>query len=154
MGWMVKRMNIKFYTADKQTGTFIDEFENLERAKEEILKYEKDDKKEGTYEEDFYDVVDFNHESVMNGNITIGLALQLDGYTEKEALNQMKIGASLYSPDDYFSTLEDCKIEEEVIQDLRKRIENAPKKDGAHCIHDGVSVIRDGKNIYILELCL
>lgn len=48
---------MKYYTADKETGTIIDEFDTLEEAIAEIKKYEEIDKIEGTYEDEFYDVV-------------------------------------------------------------------------------------------------
>lgn len=50
-----------FYTADRETGTFIDSFETVREARRAIRKDEEDDMREGTYEADFYDVVDENH---------------------------------------------------------------------------------------------
>lgn len=55
---------MKIYTADKETGTFIEEFATIEEAKKAIEKYENDDKKERTYTKDFYDIVDENHISI------------------------------------------------------------------------------------------
>jgi hypothetical protein len=40
----------------KQTGVLIDEFANLTEAKNTLLRYENDDKKDGTYEPDFYEI--------------------------------------------------------------------------------------------------
>lgn len=54
----------KIYTADKETGTFIDSFETLEEAEKAIAKYEEDDKLNDIYEENFYDIVDENHCSI------------------------------------------------------------------------------------------
>lgn len=53
-----------FYTANRETGTFIDEFETLEEAKKAIEEYEAQDKKDGVYEADFYEVEDENHYSI------------------------------------------------------------------------------------------
>lgn len=53
-----------FYTANRETGTFIDEFETLEEAKKAIEEYEAQDKKDGVYEADFYEVEDENHCSI------------------------------------------------------------------------------------------
>lgn len=55
---------MKIYTADRETGVFIDEFATIEEAKKAIEKYEELDKQDGTYEENFYDVVNENHESL------------------------------------------------------------------------------------------
>lgn len=55
---------MKIYTADSETGTFIDEFNTIEEAIAAIAEYETADKADGVYEEDFYDVVNENHESV------------------------------------------------------------------------------------------
>lgn len=55
----------KIYTADRETGTFIDEFETIEDAKAAIEEYEEYEKEEGVYEPDFYDIVDENHISLI-----------------------------------------------------------------------------------------
>lgn len=54
-----------FYTANKETGMFIDKFETVTEALNAIRQYETDDKAEGLYEPDWYDVVDERHCSVM-----------------------------------------------------------------------------------------
>lgn len=56
---------MKIYTADRETGTLIDECKSVEEALESIKKYENDDRADGIYEEDFYDVVDENHCSLI-----------------------------------------------------------------------------------------
>lgn len=53
------------YTADRETGTFFERCESIEQAKAKIAEYEEKDKKDGVYEEDFYDIVDENHCSIM-----------------------------------------------------------------------------------------
>jgi hypothetical protein len=40
----------------KETGTLIDEFANLTEAKNALFEYETEDKKDGTYEPDFYEI--------------------------------------------------------------------------------------------------
>ncbi len=55
---------MKIYTADRETGTFIDECATIEEAKNIIAEYEASDRKDGIYEPDFYDVVNENHESM------------------------------------------------------------------------------------------
>ena len=51
----------KIYTADKETGTFIEECNSIEEAKELIAQYEEQDKINNVYEEDFYAIVDEEH---------------------------------------------------------------------------------------------
>lgn len=55
----------KYYVSDKETGTFIKEVETIEDGKDLIQQYEESDKADGTYEEDFYDIVDEEHCSVL-----------------------------------------------------------------------------------------
>lgn len=56
----------KIFVADKETGTFIEEVNTVEDGKELIQQYEEADKADGTYIEDFYDVVDEEHCSILN----------------------------------------------------------------------------------------
>lgn len=53
------------YTADRETGTFIDSFDNLDDALNAIADYEDEDEEAGTYTENFYDVVDQWHKSML-----------------------------------------------------------------------------------------
>ena len=55
---------MKIYTADKATGTFIDAFESVTDARDAIRDYEAEDRANGIYELDFYDVVDEDHCSI------------------------------------------------------------------------------------------
>lgn len=54
---------MKYYTCDRETWTIIDEFETLEDAKAELKKYEESDKADGTYEKNFYDIINDERES-------------------------------------------------------------------------------------------
>ena len=56
---------MKIFTANRETGTLIDEFKTVEEALEEIKRYETIDKKEGVYELNFYDVVNENRISLL-----------------------------------------------------------------------------------------
>lgn len=49
------------YTADKETGTFIDRVESVEQGLEMITVYEREDKANGDYTPNFYTIVDENH---------------------------------------------------------------------------------------------
>ncbi|MBQ0099361.1 MAG: hypothetical protein KBS91_02300 [Firmicutes bacterium] len=47
---------MKYFTVCKQNNQVIDEFNTYEEAVDEIKRYEQEDKNDGVYEEDFYDV--------------------------------------------------------------------------------------------------
>ena len=50
---------------DREAGNVITEFETLEEAKKELEKYEAQDKKDGTYTEDFYEIYDLDTQTVL-----------------------------------------------------------------------------------------
>lgn len=56
---------MKIYTADREAGNKIEEFNTIEEAKKAIIAYEEEDKRDGTYTPDFYDVVNENCESII-----------------------------------------------------------------------------------------
>ena len=58
---MKEEEKMKFFTANRETGTFIDEFDTYEEAKKAIEEYEEQDKTDGIYEADFYEIEDENH---------------------------------------------------------------------------------------------
>ena len=47
----------KYFTADRETGTLIDEFGTYEEALNAITEYEREDKEDGLYTPRFYDIV-------------------------------------------------------------------------------------------------
>jgi hypothetical protein len=53
------------YTADKETGTFIEKVGTIDQGLELIREYEEEDKNDGTYTPDFYDIVNERHISVL-----------------------------------------------------------------------------------------
>lgn len=48
----------KYIIRDREAGNEIDNFDTYEEAVEELIRYEEEDKAEGTYEEDFYEIVE------------------------------------------------------------------------------------------------
>lgn len=56
---------MKFYTADRQSGNKIEFFNTIEEAAKAISKYEEEDKREGIYTPDFYDIVNEDCESLI-----------------------------------------------------------------------------------------
>lgn len=56
---------MKYWTADKGTGNYIEAFDTIKDALKAIEIYEDEDRRNGDYTDDFYDVVDDNHCSVM-----------------------------------------------------------------------------------------
>ena len=45
-----------YVVRDREAGNVITQFETMEEAKKELEKYEEQDKKDGTYSEDFYEI--------------------------------------------------------------------------------------------------
>ena len=50
---------------DREAGNVITEFDTVEEAKKELEKYEEQDKKDGTYTEDFYEIYDLDTQTVL-----------------------------------------------------------------------------------------
>ena len=48
----------KFIIRDKEAGNIIDIFDTEQEAKTELKSYEESDKREGTFTEDFYEIVE------------------------------------------------------------------------------------------------
>lgn len=46
------------WVRDRISGTFIDEFETKQEARDAIREYEKEDKENEVFEEDFYEIYD------------------------------------------------------------------------------------------------
>ena len=53
-----KMKNSRYIIRDREAGNVIDSFDSLDEAKNELMKFEKTDKKEGTYTPDFYEICD------------------------------------------------------------------------------------------------
>ena len=53
------------YVANRETGTIIEEVKSVKEGEKLIEKYENKDKKENIYEENFYDIVNENLESLI-----------------------------------------------------------------------------------------
>lgn len=45
-----------YVVRDREAGNVITQFETMEEAQKELEKYEEQDKKDGTYTEDFYEI--------------------------------------------------------------------------------------------------
>ncbi|MFM1525255.1 MULTISPECIES: hypothetical protein [Helcococcus] len=54
----------KYITRDRECGNIIDGFNTLEEAKEAINQYEKEDKKDGIFESDFYEIYNSETEEI------------------------------------------------------------------------------------------
>ena len=55
---------MKIYVADKEAGNRISEVASVIEGYKLIAEYEKQDKKDGIYERDFYNLVDENGENI------------------------------------------------------------------------------------------
>lgn len=58
--------NKKIYVGCRENGDIIEEVKTIEEGKKLIGKYEKQDKKDGIYEENFYDIINEKRESLIN----------------------------------------------------------------------------------------
>lgn len=76
----------KIYTAVRETGDFIEEVKSVDEGWALIANYEADDKAEGTFEPDFYDVVDEEHCSVW-----VNEARSLKAYRIARGLSQRQL---------------------------------------------------------------
>ena len=48
----------KYIIQDRETGTFIDQFDTYQEAQKELKRYENEDKQDGTFTPDFYEIVE------------------------------------------------------------------------------------------------
>ena len=55
---------MRLYTACRETGDFIEEVNSIQEGKDLIKNYEEIDRGEGDYENNFYAIVNENHEEV------------------------------------------------------------------------------------------
>lgn len=102
---------MRIYTANRETGTIIEEVKYIEEAQELIEKYEEQDEAEGTYEPNFYDIVNEDHISirqyVVNYTDENGATSPIDvivapaNYTENDYINDCKYTTD----DDYMDML-------------------------------------------------
>ena len=56
---------MKIVIRDREAGNVITEFDTVEEAKKELEKYEAQDKKDGVYVEDFYEIYDLDTHTVL-----------------------------------------------------------------------------------------
>lgn len=54
----------KYVIQDREAGNKIEWFETLEEAEKCLKEYEEEDKKDGIYEEDFYEIVEDLNEKI------------------------------------------------------------------------------------------
>lgn len=56
---------MRYVTRDREAGNVIEGFATVEAAKKALIAYEEQDKKEGTYTEDFYEIYDTENEEIL-----------------------------------------------------------------------------------------
>lgn len=59
------KMGVVLYTACRETGDFIEKVDTIAEGQRLIEKYENDDRNDGSYVNNFYDIVNENHSSVI-----------------------------------------------------------------------------------------
>lgn len=53
---------MKYYVRDREAGNIIEQCANLQQAQAFVKQYESDDKKDGIFTPNFYEIIDENHE--------------------------------------------------------------------------------------------
>lgn len=56
----------RYIIRDKEAGNYISTFQNLEDAKKQLNQFEKEDKKDGIYTPDFYEIYDVEKERIID----------------------------------------------------------------------------------------
>jgi len=56
--FLIKMTMKKYIIQDSETGTFIDQFNTYQEALTELQKYENEDKQDGIFTPDFYEIVE------------------------------------------------------------------------------------------------
>lgn len=56
---------MRYWTRDREAGNKIESFATLEEAREAIKGYEEQDKKDRTFEADFYEIYDEEEEKII-----------------------------------------------------------------------------------------
>lgn len=56
---------MRYWTRDREAGNKIESFETLEEAREAVKAYEEQDKKDRTFEADFYEIYDEEEEKII-----------------------------------------------------------------------------------------
>jgi hypothetical protein len=72
----------KYFIQDSEAGNVIDKYITLSEAKKDLLKFEKDDKKEGIYKQNFYEIKSVNNKKNV-GNIKKKAAPKKKASTKK-----------------------------------------------------------------------
>lgn len=80
----------KYLIQDRQAGNIIDEFDNKEAAQKALELYKEDDKRNGDYEPDFYEIKEVETEEAIN-------AFELGIKLERTVKEKQNIGGSGFS---------------------------------------------------------
>lgn len=56
---------MRYWTRDREAGNKIECFEKLEEARKALAAYEEEDKKNGTFTDDFYEIYDEQEEEII-----------------------------------------------------------------------------------------
>lgn len=56
---------MRYWTRDRESGNKIEGFATLEEAREAVKRYEEQDKNDGTFTEDFYEIYDAEKEEIL-----------------------------------------------------------------------------------------
>lgn len=73
-----KMKHSRYIIRDREAGNVIDAFDTPDQAKNELIKFEKTDKKEGSYTPDFYEIWDSVEETEIQETIKERLGKQIE----------------------------------------------------------------------------
>lgn len=144
---------MKIYTAKRKSREFIEEVKSYKTAKIKIRHYESKDRKDGSYEPNFYDIVDENHRSIENPGDAILELRNRAGLTQIEfakfincsvrAVQAWEQGINPCLP--YVRGLIEYKLRSEGLIKTMKRYYVETNGD------DFVAFIDDSKQAYIID---
>lgn len=113
---------MKYIIRDREAGNEIARFDSMEEAKAELKKYEEADKKEGTFTEDFYEIVE-QLLKVDFFSVQVNYTGEFDSYTQDDWESMAQDRACRCDP--YDST-------QEMPEDEAKKIEGEFSADDTY----------------------
>ena len=97
-----------FIIQDRETGTEINWFRTMEEAQEELARYEKEDMEEGTYSEDFYEIVEREDERITDERMITDEEKNDNDFLYRVAENIAMISSEHYA--EIYEITDNCTI--------------------------------------------
>lgn len=116
----LSKKNYNYHVADKETYTLIASFDTLNEAKKAFLDYEEADKKQGTYEEDFYCILDSDKNEIDVCKTEIQIWRELAGLSRPKMSKLMEIPVRTIENWEAGVTVPPAYVERLVIKELKE----------------------------------